>query len=74
MNELAEEAKKMPGLIEMSSWVDENSDQIFAMSLWASKDEGMTCWQKLGPLAAKYPLADWERAPRSVFMNLISGS
>lgn len=71
MNQLAEEAKKMSGLIEMSSWVDEESDQIFAMSLWQSKEEGLACWQKLGPLAAKFPLSDWERAPRAVFMNLL---
>lgn len=73
MNQLAEEAKKMSGLIEMSSWVDEKSDQIFAMSLWQSKEEGLACWQKLRPLAEKFPLSDWERAPRAVFMNLEPG-
>ena len=74
MNELADEAKKMPGLIEMSSWVDEKSDQIFAMSLWQNKEDGMACWQKLGPFAAKFPLSDWERTPRAVFMNLLPGA
>lgn len=73
MQELKQEAQKMPGLIEMSSWIDEKTDKIIAMSLWQSKEEGLACWQKLGPLAAQFPLADWERQPREVFMNLIEG-
>ncbi len=74
MNVLAKEAEKMPGCIEMSAWIDEKSNKLFAMSLWASKEEGLACWQKLGPLVSQFPLSDWERQPREVFMNLTHGS
>ncbi|MHB8652020.1 MAG: hypothetical protein ACYC8S_02695 [Minisyncoccota bacterium] len=73
MNQLAQEAQKTPGLIEMSAWIDEKTDRIFAVALWKSKEEGMACWQKLAPLAAQFPLADWERQPREVLMNLVQG-
>jgi heme-degrading monooxygenase HmoA len=74
MTQLAKTAKGMPGLIEMSSWVDEASDRIFALSLWESKEECMASWQKLGPVAAQFPFADWERQTREVFMDLVQGA
>lgn len=73
MQQLKQEAQNMPSLIEMSCWIDEKTDKIIAMSLWQSKEEGLACWQKLGSLAAQFPLSDWERQPREVFMNLIEG-
>ncbi len=74
MNQLAQEAEKCQGLIEMSAWVDEKTDRIFAVALWKSKEEGLLCWQKLGQLAARFPLSDWERQPREVLMNLALGT
>lgn len=74
MNTLAKQAQNMPGYIEMSAWVDEKSNRIFAMSLWQSKEDGMMCWQKLGPVISQFPLSDWERQQREVFINLTQGS
>lgn len=51
MQQLALEAQKMPGLIEMSPWIDEKTNKIIAKSLWQSKEEWLACWQKLSPLA-----------------------
>ncbi len=68
---IAEQARKLDGLVDTGAWLDEATGRVIMMSLWESEAAAMTARPVLGPLVKELPFSDWESQPPEQLVNLI---
>lgn len=67
---IAEQARKLDGLVDTGAWLDEATGRVIMMSLWESEAAAMTARPVLGPLVKNFPFSDWENQPAEQLVNL----
>jgi hypothetical protein len=67
---VAEEARKFEGLIEIGAWMDKENDRIVNLTLWESKAQAMKATAAMHPKFGNIPWRDWERKPAENFIGL----
>ena len=67
---VAEEARKFEGLVEIGAWLDKENDRIVNLTLWESKDHAMKATDGMHPKFKNIPWSDWERKPAENFLGL----
>ncbi len=67
---VAEEARKFEGLVEIGAWLDSTNDRIVNMTLWESKEHAMKATAEMHPKFRNIPWSDWERKPAENYLGL----
>jgi Antibiotic biosynthesis monooxygenase len=67
---IAEQARKLDGLVDTGAWLDEATGRVIMMSLWESEAAAMRARPVLGPLVKDFPFSEWESQPAEQLVNL----